>query len=473
MRNSNQEPIGTHGWDTVFAIPISKVNAEIAASGCSPKTFSFSDPNGAYEVEGSFGAWSVTPGGSGKLIHMALPLSVCGVTFKGGAKTVVKDVVVTLEIQLKFLTTSGSTAAGGGTTQALKVRAEKVDSDEPASWIGAVYKTTPGIEVEGAVRQALPGWANAHLGDFDHVFAEVDVNEKLAKGQFQWLAPTTVSYAYTDGATEADSILGVLCMTEGRSDSGATQQLSPGAIPTGAEAGFLISSNRLLEKVLRPAMPKMFKGSKLEDFHMSSDGTKITLAKGADVSFKVKAKGKTVKADLQDLSVWIDVAQLNMHALTESNLEFGIKAYCRDLSVQGIALGKNKKGQQTLVIVQPGSQDPPHHWVEIPDGVKVAEFVIALAAAVAVETAFAYASGLGLLAALLIIAIIEGMIAATPEIISAVQGDDAPAMDPMVLNATGTIRWSGSKAFKLSSAALNSALQLGGALTGESAPAPA
>jgi hypothetical protein len=49
--------------------------------------------------------------------------------------------------------------------------------------------------------------------------------------------PTYTTYAYIDGDTADDGMLGVLCMTRNRPPIGLFEQLSSAAVPPGARAG--------------------------------------------------------------------------------------------------------------------------------------------------------------------------------------------------------------------------------------------
>ena len=57
---------------------------------------------------------------------------------------------------------------------------------------------------------------------FDHVFATAILNDTAANGDFQWMMPTAVSYAYVDLKSAHDGILAVLCMTAAGGGTGLT-----------------------------------------------------------------------------------------------------------------------------------------------------------------------------------------------------------------------------------------------------------
>ena len=188
------------------------MKAAIIRQGTSPRSFSAAtkDPHTGIEVNvtGTSSDWPITLGGSGKLIHMSTPVTQ--------------------------LSAKGAIAGKG-----------PVCFDFGAGSFG--------IEVE-------------------HVFASINLNLTADQGQFAWLLSTYTSYAYIDGATSGDSILGVLCMTEGRSANGLDQEISSNAISEGAHevpdrAGALREGDALgcdafrlqgsLEQQLHPAAYKI------------------------------------------------------------------------------------------------------------------------------------------------------------------------------------------------------------------------
>src|SRR6185295_2558490 len=127
------------------------------------------------------------------------------------------------------------------------------------------------------VQTVLEEWLLANLQQFNHVFSVVDLGSVADKAGFQWLKPSKIGYAVnTEGASDPKNyVFGVLAMTEGRTSDKLPPEISPNIIPTGADAGFLISQERFLKKLLLPGMATLFKNATADDFDVDSDGTMV------------------------------------------------------------------------------------------------------------------------------------------------------------------------------------------------------
>lgn len=93
----------TMDWDTVYAIPYRAVNEAIAASGSSPKSFSQPENDGEVVVSGDFGPWQLATGGSGKDIHMSIPILKGRVTSKGGEPVEFENITAEVEVRALYL----------------------------------------------------------------------------------------------------------------------------------------------------------------------------------------------------------------------------------------------------------------------------------------------------------------------------------------------------------------------------------
>jgi len=128
------------------------------------------------------------------------------------------------------------------------------------------------------VSAALTTWLGSNLQQFNHVFAVANLGAQEASGNLAWLAPTQVSYAVEEVASSSvdDYVFAVLAVTENRPTLGLPSQVSPFAIPTGSDAGFLISTERFLEKMFLPGVYLLFKSATADDFDITADGSQVT-----------------------------------------------------------------------------------------------------------------------------------------------------------------------------------------------------
>lgn len=469
MANSNtstDQIAETEGWDTVFALHISDVNSAIARAQSYPTSFELSDAADGYTISGSFDTWKIVPGGSGDLILFAIPFHNCSIIEPGKEREDVKGTAKVV-VRLNFIHEEADTTSNSN-KQLLQIKSTPTKPGEKVASISTiVFEGKQPSFVGGAVlRGLLEEWLNNNLEDFDHVFATVNINRTASSGDFQWLQPNFVTYAYSDLGTKNDGALGVLCMTENRSRIDLAQQISSVIIPPGQRAGFLISKNRLIAKLLLPNMPKVFQGSKESDYKLSETGDSIVLA-SKKVRFKVKAKhgssSKSYTAKVLDLQMTIEGAELQLSVTTETEISPGIRAYCQTQSFMGIRLVNKPDGTQTLGYFD-SRPAVKNNWTKHDAGFKITEDILTVTGIVLALVAVVVTDGAAIGAASVIISLAAGLTAATEYTIEQTGKNDGPSIGEMVLNSTAAIKWSDSQQFKLNDAHLNGSLQLGGTL---------
>jgi hypothetical protein len=463
----------TYGWDTVFAVHMGDVNAAIVAAGSSPAAFAVNDKLDGYALTGRFADWQLAPGGSGDLVRLAIPFRDAVLTGPGGPAPAVSGTAV-VELRLDFLHQAGPQPAGAGLTLELRVSATAAGTPHVANINRIDYDGTPPDFMGNAALSLLLGlWLNANLGDFDHVFATVDLNRSAAQGAFQWLQPTDVAYAYSD-LGDAEGALAVLCMTEGRPSSGLVQQVSPVVLPAGRRAAFLVSRQRLLSKLMLPAMPQLFQGSPASSYALSASGASIVNANGA-IGFQVQHKHKTYKAQVLELSLAVVGEELQFAVTTRIDVSPGIHAFCRSQNFMGVRLVDTAGGGQTLSFYDARTV-APQNWTTKDPGFDIAEDVLGAIVAVAALVAMVATDG----AAIGVVAMVVGALAGaaggaillSTSVIEQVKQGAAPEISALLLDCTAPIRWTGGDVLRLQSAALNDALQLTGTLCPARAAAP-
>ncbi|WP_218511636.1 TULIP family P47-like protein [Variovorax sp. dw_308] len=468
----------TYGWDTVFAIRADDVNAAIKTLATSPKTFSAStiDPHtqATIQVSGTFSDWAITLGGSGKLLHMSTPVTslvaagtVNGqpVSFTYGAGS------FEIEVELEYVPHTDPPPPGAtGTFHKLIVKATPpVPQQQVVTVLGGYDfdnstdpQHLPFASVSDDVIAAMQTWFNANLGDFEHVFATVNLGRDADQGQFAWLLPTYSSYAYIDGATLDTSILGILCMTGGRDGSGLDQEVSPNAIPAGSRAGFLIAPERFVNEMLWPSMPLVYAGASTTDFAPRSDGTGLTLASGP-VSIKdmVDSSGSSHTTVLQNFELSTADATLTIDATTQTEVSPGIQAYTHNVASYTMALHQASPTVQTIYYVQSGKVTV-EHWTQESEGVKLTKIFEGIAAALITIAVGLLTDGAGFVIAAVVMGVLAGVAAKVPDIIADANTDAAPSVSLLTFNAVDPLQWSDQKDFTLDQVALNYSLQMGG-----------
>ena len=453
----------TYGWDTAYAIPVAEVNSAIVKAGSSPPSFSASVPddqgNQAYAVSGSFGAWQICMGGDGKDVRFIIPIPSMTLDYNGLQNF--SNASVVIEVQLEYVPHTEQPPPGQGSLVNLVV---KSSSDEPeVPPVAIIELNVPGVGsilTQSFLEEGLLVWFNANLADFAHVFSTVNLNEMADSGQFSWLTPNYTGYAYIDRTSLDDSLLGVLCMTGGRSGDDLIEELSPNAIPDGSTSGFLISQERYLVELLLPSLPVAFPGTQTSDFELTTDKTGLVLKQEVQID-DIESDGSRYPTTLQQLSISVQGQNIEINAQTKVEVSPGIWSYCQSISTYQIVLQNTPSGQATLVY-QPVGEPVQNNWTEQGPGVEITEIIAGIVAGLVIVVLGILTDGAVFAIGVLVIGLLAGAGMVTPDLIAAIGTDDAPSIDMLVFNSTDPIVWSDQQDFQLQSAGLNCSLQLGG-----------
>lgn len=164
--------------------------------------------------------------------------------------------------------------------QALK---DAVSQDQPAVAIIQIVNNPASGIAAAVLPELLSQWFNTNIGEFNHVFAAVDLSPVIAKQtNYTWMLPTATSYAVTDQGTLDTSIFGVLTMVQNNTP-GQNHQVSPYAIPSGADAGFLISGPCFMKYMMLGGAQTIFNNAPATSFTISNDG--LTIQNNARILF--------------------------------------------------------------------------------------------------------------------------------------------------------------------------------------------
>lgn len=300
----------TNGWDTVYAIRFSAVNKAIVAQKSSPANFtqSTTDPlMGTVSVKGNFSDWQLTLGGGDQNVFMSIPIPTSELTTSQHDLKYTSPITAKILLNLNFLNDQGQPDSGDTSKHKsyLKVNTKPnpgAGMDKAVSVINIDPGSNPmGIEETGLFSGLLEAWLNANIGDFNHVFGILDMNEVADqdKSGFQWLLPTEKQYAVVDVDGNLDnSVFAMMCMTGNRPAPDGAHQVSPFAIPDGANSGFLIAPERLVSEMLYPGIPYMFLNSSVGDFNITNANLSITNVNAVQFAQQTTDDGKTIQPSL-------------------------------------------------------------------------------------------------------------------------------------------------------------------------------
>jgi hypothetical protein len=369
------DTIDTNGWDTVAAITYTDVNRAIAANGTGPASFKQVANDGSASVEGEFGPWRLTTGGSGSLLMMALPITGGNVVI-GSTTYPVTPCVATVKLTATFIPQSGASLVNlvNDTTQPVSV-----ESSLPAQ---------PNFLADASIKALLEDWLNQNLADFNAVFSSVDLDADYTNEGVGWLKPSFKGYAVaepTQHPTTDNSVFGVLCLIDDSPEPpGLVWQISPFAIPSGANGAFVISEEKFLSHMMLAAVPAMFDGIKdvppSNNFVIDNSGTRIrntttlnllpvTLDNGNVVSPTVTAANFAIQLDQGDIEI----------AITDMQFEYSA----------GITVHLNYSGHSTIsldtehnILEMTATTQSGNGSVEISKGLEIAEIVLGVASIV-------------------------------------------------------------------------------------------
>jgi hypothetical protein len=329
--------VDTNGWDCVSAIKYSDVNKAIQNQKSSPTSFTQPAPDGSATIQGTFGDWLLTLGGSGKNIWMQVPIT-SGTLTMGTTQIKLDPCTATIEVHAQFLPQPDD-------KQNL-VLTTKGDSATPAVTVEGVLPAQSNFMAQAALNELLVVWFNANLDQFNHVFAVADFNAQLDAG-LTWLKPSRVGYAVAEpelDPTLDNSVFGVLALIDGNTDTtGLSLQVSPFAIPDKSDAGFLLSPQVCLNHMVLPSTPLMFQGitdqPPLSNFKIDASGTRIINTNDLTLVPFQLTNDKTVTPTVSagDFTIQVETTEL---VITISDMQFEYSP--------GIYVHLNYEGRQIL-----------------------------------------------------------------------------------------------------------------------------
>ncbi|MHC6225819.1 TULIP family P47-like protein [Pseudomonas sp. X10] len=451
----------TYNWDTAFAIPIPDVNKTIVDQKSSPPAFTITAVD-AYTVSANFCDWQVCMGGDGKNVRFSIPMTGIVVDYSSGARVTCDTGTAVIEINLHYIPheASGDVASNPFALVA------KTTSDDPSTPVAALVgqvtlSPDPGTVTGAVFGQALLDWINDHLDEFNHIFSVVDLNRMIDQQQWGFVTPNYTSYAYLDGSTLEDSVLGVLTMTGDRSGESLSEQISPSAIPGGSEAGFLVSQERTLYDLVRPAIMVAYPGLTNDNFLMSDDKTRLYLVQGVSVDMPpVEHDGSTYYPKLTALTVETDGETFTVTSTTNTYITFGVTSQTTATNWYTLDLGTSNNGQTiTFIQTQPTDQQ---YAVHQDPGVIVTEIILSIIIGLVSLICAPLTDGASIVVGGLVIGLLLGASQIATATIESVNKDTSPAVDLLMINAVDPIKWTGSDSFKLDYVHPNISLQLGG-----------
>ncbi|WP_082369049.1 TULIP family P47-like protein [Arthrobacter sp. ERGS1:01] len=463
----------TQGWDTASAVRLSQVNEALERTGVSPPRFNAAVTSN-WSIDGTFGPWRMTRGGSGSIVFLKTPIPAATMSF-AGTTTTITGASATIQVKLKYLPQPEGEVPSNpsaGDKNNLSGDAQSRSEDDPAVVVQRIdYGSSKIDAMEKALFQsAIAAWYNQNLGQFTYVFAVVALNRVSDSPQFQWLAPTYTSYAYYDGSStdpsEDAAYFGALTMN-GRDPVGLANQLPASAIPAGQGAAMLIGMRLYMENMVLPGVQAAFPGSSVTDFKIGNANTSVQLARNLDME-KIKVGLVWYQPTAEDFTLQVIGDEIQTRSKIHVPISPGIDAYVLTESYYRIQLVTKDDGTQTIGWVESRPAKRDHYYTK-ETWVVITEVIVGIIGAVATFAAGKILTGVLRVVVMIIIIVIAGLAAATPELIARAISDGAakalPSMKTMLTELLTPIEWPTTTGFTLMRAELNGSLQLSGNFT--------
>ncbi|WP_176456869.1 TULIP family P47-like protein [Bordetella genomosp. 5] len=340
--------VPTLGWDLVYAVEISHLNARIAAGQPAPRQFS-SAYGEEISVEGTLGAWQIVPGGGADRIFLQIPILHASMRHADRIQTFYGS--VTVSVSLAYV------AEAEGHT--LRIRSDR-DDDKAAFHIertdlGALC----GLMGRSMVESSLHDWIATHAGAFRHALATIALDPPRTDAPHAWLKPTTISYAYADRPARGDGVLAILAMTNGRPGGHLKQQVMASVIADKQPAAMLISPHLLLDRLILPALALAYPGTQREDFEFVGDFPMLQLKAPRPLGVD-QDDGLPAAPTLHSLTLSFTGNQFVCES--ETSLSDGVVTeHRRVLSRQVLRMQTDAEGRRRIAFVQEGEAEV-HPW---------------------------------------------------------------------------------------------------------------
>ena len=369
------DTVDTNGWHTVSAITYGDVNKAIAASGKGPASFTQAAADGSATVNATFGPWSLSTGGSGPILMMALPITGGEVAI-GTAQYPITACTATVRVQATYIPQSGTT-----------IQNLVPDSLQPAS-VESCQPAQSNFLADASLKEFLGEWLNANLAQFNAVFASVDLDADYTRDGVEWLTPSFKGYAVaepTQQPTMSNSVFAVLCLIDSTPEpAGLVWQVSPYIIPPQADAAFVISPEKFLSHMMLAAVPAMFKdistAPPLDNFVIDNSGTRIRNINAVTLLPVHLDNGNVVSPtiDASNFTLQLDAGELDL-AIADMQFEYspGITVHLNYTGRSVISLDTTNHVLQMAAATQTGSGS-----VEVSKGLKITEMVLGIASIV-------------------------------------------------------------------------------------------
>ncbi|WP_296943294.1 TULIP family P47-like protein [uncultured Massilia sp.] len=402
--------VSTFGWDTAYIASFPVVNKAILAQKSYPDSFEFKDVTGI-TIQGKWKSWQLCPGGSGPDVQMQCIVET-GTASGDGQSGVLDTASVVIQVNLQTVAAkdpvNDPTAKSSGTAQSLVVATSGKGLDPAVSIISSHYPDVISQLLQDVLDTVFKNYFNASIGQFNHVFAVMNLNEVADKDGFQWIKPTAFQYAVAspeDGSIE-NSAFGLIAMVQNNPIQPTMQQAVDVRallnLPGNANSAFVISESMVAQNMLLGGAVATIQGSRASDFGFSTDGLSVTnvndlvwgnfQTEHGVISPRIAKNNFTLRAD--DTYIYLEITNANYETSPGVTVHMNLTQKFTYSTVQA------KNGNYVFIPDIKGFGNPTvTSNVSLSEGLQIAEIVMGAVAAVAGVLCAASAIGSALSAA--------------------------------------------------------------------------
>lgn len=325
-QTTSDTSVSTFGWDTAYVAPYPVVNNAILKQKSYPATFSYTDVTGIV-ISGNWTSWQLAAGGAGPDVQMMCVVQ-SGTASGAGQSGDLSGSSVVIQVNLQTVAAKDpvndpTAKPNTGSSQALKVSTSGQGLDPAVSIISSSYPNVTSQILIDLLDSIFKHYFNANIGEFNHVFAVMNLNSVADQDGFQWLKPTAFQYAVASPEDRSlrDSAFGLIAMVQGHPVQPTMQQAvdvrALQNLASGANSAFVISETMVAQNMLLQGAVATIQGSSKSDFGFSTDGLSVVnvndviwghfqTEKNGVISPKIKKNNFTLRAD--DTYVYLEIA---------------------------------------------------------------------------------------------------------------------------------------------------------------------
>lgn len=283
---SDDNNVDTAGWDTAFAVHYDAANASIVKEwdNIDPKAKNMDETSDPANITATLGPWQLSLGGDGHLVWMNIPVQ-SGILTGLGDPIDLTGGVAQVEIDLLYVPDPATedqqnlvTTANDTTT------CREFTSDNTA--ITPLYNSV--------IVGIFTTWIQENIRAFNYVFHYLNISNDLYNDDtWNFIKPTSVSYAVTDMQTMESSVFGILTMLDDHvKPDGEPHQVSPYAIPSGCNSGFNISGPIYVQDMLMTGAAIQFEQPSEV---INADDYEAAFNKWVDETFTIADDGMSIR----------------------------------------------------------------------------------------------------------------------------------------------------------------------------------